>query len=78
LVHLAEQQELSEFVRLKAEQLERVRPVGGDPSSPPAFQLLLNTDIHARHIAALNAISPHVEVRAARSCLLLGYSCRVF
>ncbi len=64
-LHLAERQELAEFVRLKAEQLERVWDVGGGPSSPPAFQLMLDNDLHARNSAALRSISPHVEVRAA-------------
>jgi hypothetical protein len=63
-VLLAGQQELGEFVRLKAEQLGRVRPVEGGPSSPPAFKLMVDEDLLARHNAALNAISPHVEVRA--------------
>ncbi len=65
---ISEKKELSAFVRLKAEQLECVRP---GPSSPLLFQLILDDDLHALYSAALNVISPHVEVRATLGQRLL-------
>jgi hypothetical protein len=72
----SDKQELGAFVRLKAEQLERLRPVGGGPSSPPAFQLMLDENALDCHVDALSTISPHVEVRAAliQACLQLQFA----
>ncbi len=60
-------------MRLKAEQLGRVWPVGGG-ISPPAFQLRLDHHEHRRYHAALNAISPYVEVRASLISQRLGHT----